>query len=313
MHHCHVPQVSPRALHVLVLSEATQQGDLQGAERQALLPRLLREALQLSREHTAVQLNCQRSQLTLLLNCLSTRAEQPCRVHLVASVLQPVVVCGESATSAANWLHFMHGLILTACSSFLLIFLSRDNLCSSALYWDTRDRLLSTTRLCQGFDFNAKEIIFIFRGRFQYFGNNFILNKFRIFASLTVWLPTVKYLSDCVYSLQQQITALYDCHLSTAASQILSLFIFNDNNKIYFKIFIDPKLGILAHIFLFLFCLLVETFIDVYLPKEILSMLFMSAVKYHHIEFLCILIQPTCIALTCATTQHCPVVDYFYT
>jgi len=47
VHHSNVPQVPPRALHVLLLPEAAQQGHLQGAERQALLPWLLREALQL--------------------------------------------------------------------------------------------------------------------------------------------------------------------------------------------------------------------------------------------------------------------------
>ena len=49
MHHGHVPQVPPRALHLLLLSAAAEQGYLQGAERQALLPRLLRETLQLDR------------------------------------------------------------------------------------------------------------------------------------------------------------------------------------------------------------------------------------------------------------------------
>lgn len=51
LHHRHVQEVPPGALRLLVLPQATQQGHLQGAERQALLPRVLRQALRLRRRH----------------------------------------------------------------------------------------------------------------------------------------------------------------------------------------------------------------------------------------------------------------------
>lgn len=51
LHHRHVQEVPPGALCLLVLPQATQQGHLQGAERQALLPRVLRQALRLRRRH----------------------------------------------------------------------------------------------------------------------------------------------------------------------------------------------------------------------------------------------------------------------
>lgn len=48
LHHCYVPQVPSGTLCLLVLPEATEQGHLQGAERQALLPWMLRQTLRLS-------------------------------------------------------------------------------------------------------------------------------------------------------------------------------------------------------------------------------------------------------------------------
>ncbi len=40
MHYCHVEEVSPRALCVLLLPETAEQGDIQGARGQAVLPRV---------------------------------------------------------------------------------------------------------------------------------------------------------------------------------------------------------------------------------------------------------------------------------
>lgn len=47
LHHCHVQEVPPGALCLLILPQATQQGNLQGAERQAILPRVLRQVVRL--------------------------------------------------------------------------------------------------------------------------------------------------------------------------------------------------------------------------------------------------------------------------
>ncbi len=47
VHHGHVQEVSPRALRLLLLPEAAEQGHLQGAGGQALLPRVPRQALQM--------------------------------------------------------------------------------------------------------------------------------------------------------------------------------------------------------------------------------------------------------------------------
>lgn len=47
LHHRHGQEVPPGALRVRLLPEAAQQGDFQGAEREAVLPRLLHQALQL--------------------------------------------------------------------------------------------------------------------------------------------------------------------------------------------------------------------------------------------------------------------------
>jgi len=65
VHHGNVPQVPPRALHLLLLPEAAQQGHLQGAERQALLPWLLREAVQLGWLHFRLQRNVRLQQNVL--------------------------------------------------------------------------------------------------------------------------------------------------------------------------------------------------------------------------------------------------------
>lgn len=51
LYHRHGQEVPPRALCLCLLPQAAQQGHLQGAERQALLPELLCEALLLGRPH----------------------------------------------------------------------------------------------------------------------------------------------------------------------------------------------------------------------------------------------------------------------
>jgi len=48
LHNGDVPQIPSRALCMRVLPEAAEQGHVQRAERQALLPRLLREALRIN-------------------------------------------------------------------------------------------------------------------------------------------------------------------------------------------------------------------------------------------------------------------------
>ena len=49
LHHGDAQEVPPGALRVRVLPQAAQQGHVQGAEREALLPSVLREAVRLSR------------------------------------------------------------------------------------------------------------------------------------------------------------------------------------------------------------------------------------------------------------------------
>lgn len=51
LYHRHGQEVPPRALRLCLLPQAAQQGHLQGAERQALLPELLCEALLLGHSH----------------------------------------------------------------------------------------------------------------------------------------------------------------------------------------------------------------------------------------------------------------------
>jgi len=41
MHHGHGTEISPRALHLLLLPEGFKEGNIQGAEREAILSRLL--------------------------------------------------------------------------------------------------------------------------------------------------------------------------------------------------------------------------------------------------------------------------------
>jgi len=48
VHHGHVPQISPGALCVLLLSATVEEGHVQRTQRQALLPRLLREIVRLN-------------------------------------------------------------------------------------------------------------------------------------------------------------------------------------------------------------------------------------------------------------------------
>ena len=48
LHNGNVPQIPSRTLRMRVLLEAIEQGHVQGTKRQALLPRLLREALRIN-------------------------------------------------------------------------------------------------------------------------------------------------------------------------------------------------------------------------------------------------------------------------